>query len=405
MAVRKILAERNTRKLRVAAYIRVSSDRAEQDDSYEAQYKYYSEKIQRNDSWVFAGAYAERESGTHIENRDEFRRMMRDADAGKIDLILVKSVSRWARNIVEGLRAVDHLTCNRVHIIFEQESIDTRVPGHKFQLNLAQAVAQTESESLSENLKWLYRKRAENGIFKPAKNRYFGYNTDDGKFTPDENAVYVRQMYREFAEGKSAAKIVKELEGVVTNNYGNPISASQVKSILTNEIYKGDVHICKTISRNVITREPDKEQYGRYVKNHHPAIVGEHLWAQVQMRFKESAENHKNDAPEREEDILVMVLEGMSVSEIAEYLGLSREKVRYSIKRLRQKGKLPETTTTGKKQEMVERCEKVYAAVRDGHGDGIAELLGMEKTKVNYALEKLEEEGRIHWECGYWEIA
>ena len=161
--------------------------------------------------------------------------------------------------------------------------------------------------------------------------------------------MYVRQMYREFAEGKSAAKIVKELEGVVTNNYGNPISASQVKSILTNEIYKGDVHICKTISRNVITREPDKEQYGRYVKNHHPVIVGEHLWAQVQMWFKESAENHKNDAPEREEDILAMVLEGMSVSEIAEYLGLSGEKVRYSIKRLRQKGKLPETTTAGKK--------------------------------------------------------
>ena len=161
MAVRKILAERHTRNPRVTAYIRVSTNEKNQDESYEAQAEYFENKIKNTESWDFAGIYGERESGTHAENCDEFNRMIKDAEAGKIDLILVKSVSRWARNIVDGLRTIHHLTENRVNIIFEQEGIDTRQPGHTLQLNLATAVAQTESKSLSENLKWLYRKRAE----------------------------------------------------------------------------------------------------------------------------------------------------------------------------------------------------------------------------------------------------
>ena len=337
--------------------------------------------------------------------------MIKDAEGGKIDLILVKSVSRWSRNIVDGLRTIHHLTENRVHIIFEQEGIDTRQPGHTLQLNLATAVAQTESESLSENLKWLYKKRAEKGYIRANKGMYFGYNTDDGNFTPDENAVYVRRMFREFADGKTAEDIARGLEGVL-NSRGNPITGSQVRSILKNEIYKGDVHICKSISRNVITGEPDKEQYSKYVKNHHEAIVTEELWDLVEKRLKENAEKYSRKAAQgREEDVLAMIEEGMSQAEIVEYLGISIAQVKYTASKLRKEGRLEGKTAEEKSpgrqrsREVEERMEKVYAAVKDGHGNDVADYLGMKYTEAYYALKKLEQGGRIRLEETGWVAA
>ena len=396
MAVRKILAERHTRNPRVAAYIRVSTTEKKQDESYEAQAEYFENKIKNTEGWDFAGIYGERESGTHAENRDDFNRMIKDAEAGKIDLILVKSVSRWSRNIVDGLQTIHHLTENRVNIIFEQEGIDTRQPGHTLQLNLATAVAQTESESLSENLKWLYRKRAEKGYIRANKGMYFGYNTDDGNFTPDENAVYVRQMYRQFADGVTVEDIARGLEGV-ENKKGGPITASQVRSILKNEIYKGDVHICKSISRNVITGEPDKEQYSKYVKNHHEAIVSEALWDLAQKRFKENSEKYsREEARAREEDVLAMIEDGLSRAEIAEYLGINIEKVKYTVQKLVKEGRLKEGLKGCQRSRQVEeRMEKVYAAVKDGHGNDVADFLGMKYTEAHYALKKLEQGGRV----------
>ena len=121
--------------------------------------------------------------------------MINDALAGKIDIIFCKSVSRWARNTLDGLRAIKRLTGNHVHIVFEQEGIDTRQPGVIFNLNVAAAIAQAESESISENLKWIYRRRAEQGIFMAQRGKYFGYNTDDGSFHLDENADHVRDIF------------------------------------------------------------------------------------------------------------------------------------------------------------------------------------------------------------------
>lgn len=288
MKVTIIPAERHMRNLRVAAYVRVSSTVKEQHESYEAQAIYYENKIKNTPGWDFAGIYGERLSGTHAENRDEFQCMIMDALGRHIDLIMCKSVSRWARNTVDGLKAVRLLTNNRVHIIFEQEGVDTRQPGHAFPLHLACAVAQAESESISDNLKWVHRNRARNGVFRAQRGRYFGFATDDGSFTPDENAKYVRYMYQAFVSGKAIAEIARELDGV-KNNRGDPISSSQVRSILKNEVYKGDLHICKTPSRNVITGELDKEQYGRYMEKHHAAIVDAHLWGLAQKRFEENS--------------------------------------------------------------------------------------------------------------------
>lgn len=402
MGVTLIPAERNTRNLYVAAYVRVSSKSKVQEESYEAQATYYENKIKNTPGWDFVGVYGERESGTHAENRDEFQRMIQDALARKIDLIICKSVSRWARNTVDALKTIRLLNDHFVHVIFEQEDVDTRTPGHLFKLNLSCAVAQAESESISENLKWLYRKRAERGIFKAVSGRYFGFNTDDGNFTPDENAKYVRQMFQEYVSGKTLREIAKGLEGV-KNNKGKQVSASQVKSILANEVYKGDLHICKSVSRNVITGEPDAEQYGKYIEGHHEAIVGADLWAKAQKRLEAEARPRKDKSKEIDElemDILAMAEDGWPLKEIAERLGTSVDVVRTCEKKLKAKGWLKEEMS--KKQEIETRIETVYQAVKEGHQVGIGSFLGMKSGEVRYALTKLEKAGRVRKEDGAW---
>jgi DNA invertase Pin-like site-specific DNA recombinase len=172
-----IPSKRHLRKTRVAAYIRVSSKKEIQNGSYETQAKYYEDKIRSNPEWDFAGIYGDRESGTHTENREGFQQLIRDALDKKVDIIICKSVSRWARNTIEGLRTIKELTGNFVNLIFEEENIDTRHLGYQLQLNLQQVVAQMESESISENLKWSYRNRAELGLFTAARGKYFGFNT------------------------------------------------------------------------------------------------------------------------------------------------------------------------------------------------------------------------------------
>lgn len=317
----------------------------------------------------------------------------------------IKGVSRWARNTVDALKTIRLLNDHFVHVIFEQEDVDTRTPGHLFKLNLSCAVAQAESESISENLKWLYRKRAERGIFKAVSWRYFGFNTDDGNFTPDENAKYVRQMFQEYVSGKTLREIAKGLEGV-KNNKGKQVSASQVKSILANEVYKGDLHICKSVSRNVITGEPDAEQYGKYIEGHHEAIVGADLWAKAQKRLEAEARPRKDKSKEIDElemDILAMAEDGWPLKEIAERLGTSVDVVRTCEKKLKAKGWLKEEMS--KKQEIETRIETVYQAVKEGHQVGIGSFLGMKSGEVRYALTKLEKAGRVRKEDGAWVVA
>ena len=186
---RLIPAERYTRMPYVAAYIRVSSKKGNQEESCEAQAIYYENLICSNPEWDFAGVYGDRQSGT----RAEFQRMIHDALAGKIDLIIFKSASRWARSIVEGLDAVRHLTGNRVNIIFEQENIDTRQPGNVMLLNLV-----------------------------AHKGKYFGYNTDDGNFHPDSDAQYITMIFDSFLAGESIITIADALNLLgIHNSWGN----------------------------------------------------------------------------------------------------------------------------------------------------------------------------------------
>lgn len=281
MGVQKISSVRNTRKLHVAAYVRVSTFLDCQDESYEQQALYYEGFIRSHPDWEFAGVYGDRISGTHSDNRPEFQRMIQDAIDMKIDLIYCKSVSRWARNAVEALESVKYLTGNKVNIVFEQERIDTREPGVLFQLGLASSIAQSESESISENMKWLYRNRAERGIYKPSKDKHFGYNTDDHTFVPDGNAQYVRLMFERFAAGATLGEIEEELKDL-----GVPFTQHRIRGILKNEVYAGDKEFGKIPQRNVITGKPDEVQVKKYFTNHHEAIVDRETWDAVQARLR-----------------------------------------------------------------------------------------------------------------------
>ena len=340
MGVERIASLRNSRKPQVAAYVRVSSLMEAQDESYEVQAEHYEKFIKAHTEWEFAGVYGERLSGTHAENRPEFQRMIEDAIAMKIDIIYCKSVSRWARNAVEALESIKYLTGNNVRIIFEQEGIDTRNPSTLLQLSLASAISQSESESISENVKWLYRKRAERGIYIPAKGVNFGYNTDAHTFVPDGNARYVRLMFERYAEGRSLAEIEKELEGV-TDERGEPIKRCRIRAILKNEVYAGDKEFGKVPQRNVITGKPDEVQVKKYVRDHHEPIVSRKTWDAVQARL--AREKLERDRAEEKRKRMLNVLRAvpeMKAAELAERVGVERGTAKSFIHGLKKKGVL-----------------------------------------------------------------
>ena len=340
MVVHKIIPLRERRKTLTAAYIRVSTKKEEQDGSFEEQKKYYEKLIRSNPDWEFAGLYCERISGTHMEDRPVFRQMVQDAIDAKVDLILCKSLSRWARNTVDALETIQILKSQGVRILFEEDNIDTSECGMIMRVAMGSAIAQQESRSISENIKWTYRKRAEYGIFVPSKRRYFGYNTDDGRFIPDENAKYVRMMFEWYAEGKDAQAIADELKarGVFTVS-GSPFTRSAVRRILENEIYVGDIWIGKTPSVDVITGAKDKEQYEQYIENHHIGIIDRELWKEVQRIH----EGHKEVLSKRKHErmcILQLIKDEHTITadKISAKLEMDVTQVRYHIRELRKSG-------------------------------------------------------------------
>ena len=342
MGVERIVSLRNSRKPQVAAYVRVSSLMEAQDESYEVQAEHYERFIRGHTEWEFAGVYGERISGTHAENRPEFQRLIEDAIAMKIDIIYCKSVSRWARNAVEALESIKYLSGNNVRIIFEQEGIDTSNPGTLFQLSLASAISQSESESISENVKWLYRKRAERGIYIPAKGVNFGYNTDAHTFVPDGNAKYVKLMFERYAEGRSLSEIEKELKTLgVTDERGEPIKRPRIRAILKNEIYVGDKEFGKVPQRNVITGKPDEVQVKKYVRDHHEAIVSRKTWEAVQARLeREKLERDRAEEKRKRMMNILRAVPEMKAAELAKRVGVEKEAAQSFIRGLKKKGVL-----------------------------------------------------------------
>ena len=187
-----------------------------------------------------------------------------------------------------GRKHVKLLNGNGIHVIFEEQGIDTRNTGVIFQLNLAHAVAESESESISENMKWTYRQKKTQGKFYGRKGMYYGYDTKDDEFKANADAENVRYIFESYANGLGMKEIADELNTRgIKNKKEREWTRGTVKYILKNEVYVGDVIFNKTPSRNVISGEIDKDWEARYVKDHHAGIISRELWDAVQKRMAE----------------------------------------------------------------------------------------------------------------------
>ena len=287
MNVRRITPVKEIQKKKVAAYARVSTLTEAQDESFETQVAYYTALISSNSQWIFAGVYADHgKSGLSAEKRPDFIRMMNDAMDGKIDIILVKSISRFGRNSLEAQTYVHKLREKGVEVKFEREGISSFDAQADMVFNFLVAVAQEESKSISQNTRWANEKLAKQGIRHLGNNRVLGYDEVDGVLTPNKDAWAVRYIFEEYAAGRSMLQICDGLEkkGFVTMAGNARMRPSTISDILHNELYKGDQRIQKKPPKDLLTKKPDysKEYTSYYVEDNHEAIVSRELWDKVQ---------------------------------------------------------------------------------------------------------------------------
>ena len=239
---------------RVAAYARVSMEKDAMLHSLAAQVSYYSERIQRNPEWEYAGVFADFGLTGTKETRPEFQRMLKECREGKIDLILVKSISRFARNTLALLNTVRELKGLGIGVYFEEQKLDTLSGDGEFMLTILASFAQEESRSVSENCKWRIRKKFEQGI--PTGFGMYGYEVRNGSFAikPEEAAV-VRRIFRMYLDGMGSVKIMKRLtEEGVPAPLGGLWNASVVMEMLKNEKYVGDLLLQKFYTNNMWRR-------------------------------------------------------------------------------------------------------------------------------------------------------
>ena len=277
-------------KLRVAAYCRVSTDSDEQATSSEAQVEHYTEFIQKNPEWEFAGIYADDGiSGTNTKNRDEFNRMIEDCEAGTIDMIITKSISRFARNTLDCLKYIRQLKDKNIPVFFEKEAINTMDAKGEVLITIMTSLAQQESQSLSQNVKLGLQFRYQNGQVQVNHNHFLGYTKDEeGNLVIDpEQAEVVKRIYREYLEGYSMDKIAKGLEadGILTGAGKTKWWTSTINKILRNEKYIGDALLQKTYTTDFLNKTRVKNngivpQY--YVEGNHEAIIPKDIFLRVQ---------------------------------------------------------------------------------------------------------------------------
>ena len=254
-------------KKKVAAYARVSMETEMLLHSLSAQVSYYNDLIQKNPDWEFAGVYADEGiSGTGTAHRDDFNRLLADCDAGKIDMVLVKSISRFARDTVDTLTATRHLKELGIDVYFEREHIHSISDEGELLLTLLASFAQEESRSISENVKWGIRKRFEQGIPNGHKAPY-GYEWDGEMYRiiPEQGEV-VKEIFAKYLSGASAYGIAKELsKRGITRQKGVPMDDSTVKFILTNPSYTGAMLLQKNFISEGHTRKRNKGELPMYM--------------------------------------------------------------------------------------------------------------------------------------------
>ena len=295
MIVRRIEPRAVTK--RVAAYARVSTLDEQQEESYETQLMYYSELIKATRGWQMVDVYADRGiTGTSAEKRPQFMMMIDDARKGKIDIILCKSISRFSRNLVETLKYVHELKSLNIEVKFEKEGISTFDAGSDMIFNMMAAIAQEESRSISENVKWSYQRKAERGIRHVGSNHMLGYDEIDGKLTPNKDAWIIKLIFEKYVEGLMVAEIIQFLDknGAKRMRSDRPFNRPALFAILNNEAYVGDRCIQKTPPQNYLTKKPDPTvaYETRYIRNDHEGIVSRDLWNAAQLRINREKEEH-----------------------------------------------------------------------------------------------------------------
>ena len=278
--ITKIEATRTAhrKKLRVAAYARVSTNREHQLASLETQKKHYEKYIKARSDWEYTGLYFDEGiSGTKMEKREGLLRLLEDCDKGLIDFIVVKSISRFSRNTVECIETVRKLCDKGIHIYFEKENIDTGKMEGELLLSILSSLAESESRSISDNINWGIQKRFRNGTFKIG---YTPYGYDKGMVVNKEQAEVVKHIFASVLDGKSCRAIAKELneKGIPTKRDGT-WTGYTVNSMIKNEKYTGDAILQKTYTDERFNRHKNHGEKMKYhIVGHHEAIISHEVF-------------------------------------------------------------------------------------------------------------------------------
>lgn len=278
------------RQLRVAAYCRVSTKQDEQLNSYEVQRTHYEERIRTEPKWSLVGIFADKGiTGTSMKKRDEFNKMLRLCYKGKIDMIIVKSISRFARNTLDVIKITRKLREINVDVYFEEQGIHSIDPASEFYITIYGSIAQSESENISANVKWGKAQSAKQGNVPFQCKHFLGYTKKaDGEIeiVPEE-AEIIREIYERYLSGESlhGIKCYLEAKEIPTPAGCSVWRQETIRSILSNEKYKGDAIINKTyvsdcISKRIKANNGERNKY--YIENNHPAIIDAGTFARVQ---------------------------------------------------------------------------------------------------------------------------
>ena len=276
------------RKLRVAAYCRVSTELEQQQSSYDIQIEYYTRHIMQNPNWIFAGVFADDgRSATNTFRRDDFNQLMDQCLKGKVDMVITKSISRFARNTVDCISWVRKLKEKNVAVYFEKENLNTLDDSTEMILTILSSQAQEESRAISTNVKWGYARKFEKG--ESTRQRSYGFRkAPTGEMCiVEEEAAVIRNMARWFLDGDSLERIKHRLEdaGIETTTGKKTWSTGTIYNILTNEKIMGDVLLQKTFTADYLTKRRVKnsgQQKQYYVKNHHEAVIPKTVYYKIQ---------------------------------------------------------------------------------------------------------------------------
>lgn len=290
-----------TQKLRVAAYVRVSSASEDQEHSFAAQMAHCTARVGNTENWTLADIYAdEAVTGTSVEKRDDFNRLLKDCRRGLVDKVLTKSIARFARNTKECLTAVRELKALGIGVVFEENGIDTVTMSGEMMTAIFAGAAQGESETISKNMRWSYQHRMSKGTFTPAYLPY-GYALVDGKIEiVEEQATIVRRIFDDYLSGISTAEIAVSLkrEKILGKNGEINWYATSIRKIISNEKYTGDslwqkYYTTDLLPYKCVPNKGERTQY--YAASTHPAIITKEIFQAVQALKDKRAEKIVTD--------------------------------------------------------------------------------------------------------------